>query len=206
MSTAYRFLKSLSLSTLLAARTPLAFELLEKARSLDVAAHDVTAVETVVVNRGKPERFVVLWQRGEKLRQSAGGKWERLDELRQKTTSSFRFGKFEGLDGGFKLSPPKREGTLLRIEAKGRLPDWAHQERTYWIDAAGGALRRYECRIVVDDSAARKGSYFRYEYGPEGLIQYEARFSIAPQPGWTTVRGTLTEYRKFSVDSRVLTQ
>lgn len=206
MSTVCRFLRSLSLSALLAAQSPLAFELLERARSLDLGLHDVTAVETVVVNGGKLERFEVLWQRGEKLRKGASGNWERLSEVRERTTASFRFGKFEGLDGGFKLSPAKREGGLFRIDAKGRDGDWRHQERTYWIDEASGALRRYECRIVLNDSAARKGSSFRYEYSAEGLVKYEVRFSISPQPGWTTVRGTLTDYKKFAVDSRVLPQ
>ncbi len=204
MSTAYRFLKSLSLSALVAAQTPLAFELLEKARSLDVVSHDVTAVETVVVNGGKPERFDVLWQRGEKLRKGADGNWARLAELRERTPSSFRFGKFEGLDGGFKLSPAKREGTLFRIEAKGRDNEWRHQQRTYWIDEADGTLRRYECRIVSDDSEARKGSYFRYEYSEAGLMKYDVRFSLGRE--WITVRGTFTDYKKFAVDSRVLAQ
>lgn len=204
MSTAYRFLRSLSLSALLAAQTPLAFELLEKARSLDTPAHDVTAIETVAVNGGKPERYEVLWQHGEKMRKAADGKWQRLSEVREKTPSSFRFGKFEGLDGGFKLAPAKRDGALIRIEAKGRLHEWSHQERTYWIDEASGALRRYECRIVVDDSAARKGSYFRYEYSAGGLVKYDVRFSLGRE--WTAVRGTLSDYKKFAVDSRVLPQ
>ncbi|MBM3754439.1 MAG: hypothetical protein FJW38_10725 [Acidobacteria bacterium] len=204
MSTAFRFLRSLSLSALLAAETPLAFELLEKARDLDVLAHDVAAIETVIVNGGKPERHEVLWQHGEKLRKSAGGAWQRLSEVREKTPASFRFGKFEGLDGGFKLSPSKREGALIRIDAKGHDNAWRHQERTYWIDPASGALRRYECRIVADDSAARKGSFFRYEYGAEGLKGYDARFSLGRE--WTMVRGTLSDYKKFAVDSRVLPQ
>lgn len=202
MSTAYRFLRSLSLSALLAAQTPLAFELLEHARDLDVAAHDLTAIETVIVNGGKPARYEVLWQHGEKLRKGGDGKWQRLSELREKTPASFRFGKFEGLNGGFKLSASKREGAFLRLDARGRDNEWRHQERTYWIDEASGALRRYECRIVADDSAARKGSYFRYEYSAEGLTSYNARFSLGRE--WITVRGTFSNYRKFAVDSRVV--
>lgn len=204
MSTAYRFLRSLSLSALLAAQTPLAFELLEKARSLDTPSHNVTAIETVAVNGRNPERYEVLWQHGEKLRKGADGKWQSVREVREKTPASFRFGKFEGLDGGFKLSPAKRDGALIRIEAKGRDGAWLQQERTYWIDESNGALRRYECRIVLDDSAARTGSYFRYEYGAEGILRYDVRFSLGRE--WIAVRGSFSDYKKFAVDSRVLPQ
>jgi hypothetical protein len=204
MFTAFRFrrLRKRSAALVLAfsalGAEPLSFELLETARSRHVTAHNLIAVEVVRVNGSAPVRYEIFWQNGEKMRKGTRG-WERIAEVRERTNAAFAFGKFEGLDGGFRLRPPRREGSFWLIVAEGHHSEWRAQRRRYWVEAVSGRLFRYECEIVRDGAAARKGSRFRYEYGADGLVRYESRFSLSG--GWVVVKGDISEYRRFRADS-----
>ncbi|MBM3785649.1 MAG: hypothetical protein FJW30_14890 [Acidobacteria bacterium] len=188
----------------LAARPPLAFEVLEGARRQDVPAHNLTATETVTINGRAPETYTILWQHGEKIRR-VGDSWRRIEDERAEANARFAFGKWAGLDGGFKLRGLKTDRGLWLVQAEGHLGEWMRQRRRYWIEPENGRLRRFECQIVRDGGEARKGSEFRFEFGEKGLVSYWAKFALG-QGRWTTVQGAITNYKTFSTDSKILVQ